>query len=541
MKMFKFCKDFIMKCKGMFFTYIIINIVIGIIGIAIPLITGSVLNCLTYAKDLKLLVNLSLTYMMLSLINMFLGFGSSYIYIKIQTKCSYLLNTHVIRHLQNVSMLNFINTDTAYLNQKINNDSNAIIIFCINVVISIAVNCLTLIVTITLLMKINYKIGIMLVCLVSLYIVTYGTFKKPLYERAMAVKESQAEFFGKLNEQLFNIKFIKMHSVANIFAKRLDKTFTNVINKLVASQKMSYVYSSCDNIISLMAQMCIFLVGGYNVVQGKMQIGMFSIMSSYYYMMISSTRYFFNLGKNFQENKVSYNRIMEILDIKEQRCGEKILDTIDNIKITNVSFGYGEKKVFDNYNLELKKGNIYSMVGYNGAGKSTLISLILGLYINDYNGNIKYNDIDIEELNLYDIKANNIGVTEQEPILIPDTLINNITYGTEYDKERLNELIDILGLSKYILSLEKGLETVINEKSSNISGGEKQKISILRQLLKNPDVMIFDEPTSALDKESKEKFVNYLNKIKNDKIMIIISHDGCIEEICDETIVIGKK
>jgi len=137
---------------------------------------------------------------------------------------------------------------------------------------------------------------------------------------------------------------------------------------------------------------------------------------------------------------------------------------------------------------------------------------------------------------MYEIKLRCIGVTEQEPILIADTLLNNITFGQKYSNDRLYELIEILNLDNYISSLDNGLETIINEKSSNISGGEKQKISILRELLKNPEVLIFDEPTSALDSLSKIKLINYLQEIKTDKIIIIISHDEIIKNICDKII-----
>ncbi len=162
-----------------------------------------------------------------------------------------------------------------------------------------------------------------------------------------------------------------------------------------------------------------------------------------------------------------------------------------------------------------------------------MINLILGLYINDYEGQLSYNDVNIKEVDMFNARLKNIGVTEQEPILIPDTLINNITLEKNYDVNKINEFIDIIGLNNYILSLENGLNTVINEKSNNISGGEKQKISMLRQFIKDPDVMIFDEPTSALDIKSIDKFSNYLKKIKHNKIIIIISHDISVQNICD--------
>ena len=539
MKIFKFCQKFIFKYKGMFSIYIFLNIIIGILSVIIPLISAKIIDNLTYIKSKELLISYSIIYACFIAGNMIVGFLSSYLYIKIQTKSGYELNTYLINHLQNVSLSYFNNTDTVYLNQRINSDSNTIIEFCINVIINVMVHFLTLTFTSIMLIKINYRIAIILIILLATYIAIYGIFKKPLYKIMLKTKEAQSEFFSKLNEQLFNVKFIKIHSAGKFFAKRLDNTFSSLISKLVSSQKLSYLYASCDTTIGLLAQLSIFLIGGFSIISGNMTIGFFTIMTSYFSMMMNSARYFFNLGKSYQDNLVSYNRIIEILAIKKQNNGDLDLNSIDKISLENISFNYGDKSIFNSYNIEFKKGKIYNLIGDNGAGKTTLINLILGLYINDYSGKIDYNDINIENIDMYKIKFKHIGITEQEPILIADTLLNNITFGQSYNNNKLYELIDILNLDKYISSLENGLDTIINEKSSNISGGEKQKISILREVLKNPDVLIFDEPTSALDSLSKVKFINYLQEVKLDKIIIIISHDEIIKNISDEIVKIN--
>lgn len=533
MKIFNFCKKYVFKYKTLFTFYVLINIFIGIASIVIPLLTGKIVDNLTYIKSREVLINYCMLFATISIANMLMGFLSSYIYIKLQTKSGYELNKYVINHLQDVSMLHFANTDTAYLNQRINNDANSIIIFCIGVIINIAVNLVTLIFSMFLLIRINFKIAIIMFILLSIYILTYAIFKKPLYEKSMEIKEAQAGFFSKLNEQLFNIKFIKIHSVKEIFSKRLDTSFSKLMKKVISSQKLSYLYSSFDSMIALISQMSIFLLGGFAIINGQMTIGFYVIMSNYFSMMMGSSRYFFNLGKTYQDNLASYKRIIDILSIPKQGTGKQEIDSIESIKIENLTFGYGERSIFSGYNLELEKGKIYALLGHNGAGKSTLINLILGIYSGDYEGKISYNGIDIKEINMYKTRQKNIGLTEQEPILIPDKLINNITLEKNYDLNLIDEYINILSLDKYILSLENGLETIINEKSSNISGGEKQKISILRQFVKDPEVMIFDEPSSALDINSKEKFKNHLSKIKKNKIVIIISHDDFIHDICD--------
>ena len=536
MEIFRFCNKYILKYKFLFVFYILLNIVIGFFNVIIPLLTGKIVDNLTYIKSKDILVNYCILFAIVNVINMLLGFLSSYINIKLQSKSTYNLNKHVLEHLQKVSILYFSNKDTVYLNDRINNDSTAIIIFCIEVVINVVVNIFTMFFTVMLLIHVNYMILLIILVLVILYIVIYKVLKKMIYIKVLEVKEARSNFFSKLNEQIFNIRFIRIHSISNIFSQRLDNSFNTLIKKLISSQKLSYLYTSCDLVISLIGQVSIFFIGGFAIINGEMTIGTYVIMTNYFSLLLKSTKYFFNLGKSYQDNLVSYNRINEILEVSEQKHGNHQINQIDNIKVTNLIFNYEEKNIYNNYNIEFKKGKIYGLIGSNGTGKSTLINLILGVYINDYDGLITYNNIDIKEIDINQARLKNIGVTEQEPILIPDTLINNITLQKYYDINLINKYIDILGLDKYVLSLANGIHTIIDNRSSNISGGEKQKISMLRMFLKNPEVMIFDEPTSALDVEGKEKFIKYIKGVKSDKIIIIVSHDNFIYDIADNIV-----
>lgn len=174
------------------------------------------------------------------------------------------------------------------------------------------------------------------------------------------------------------------------------------------------------------------------------------------------------------------------------------------------------------------------MVGKNGIGKSTLVNIIMGLFVNEYKGRILYNNLDIDKLDMVSIRKNLYGVSEQEPILINDTIYNNIILGIDKNKdEEIKILMEVLNLDKYIESLPLKMNTIVNEDCSNLSGGEKQKLSILRTLLKDPDILILDEPTSALDHYTKINLINYLKSIKEKKIIIVITHDDCIKNEAD--------
>jgi ATP-binding cassette subfamily C protein len=194
------------------------------------------------------------------------------------------------------------------------------------------------------------------------------------------------------------------------------------------------------------------------------------------------------------------------------------------------------------------------IAGENGAGKSTLINILLGLHMGEYKGDILYNGISVNEVDMYDFRKNQVGISEQEPLLIADTIRynislcelptdgerrQNVTDINPIDKraDKQNELVSMLGLNTYADALHDGFETVINENAANISGGEKQKISLLRALMKGNNLIVLDEPTSALDEHSKSSLRGYLDMIKHEKIVIVVTHDkGFINEVIDNII-----
>jgi len=496
---------------------------------------GSFIDQLVTAGSIDFIYTYFLLFVSISLSTLILGYISGYIYVKLQTQAGYDLNSDIIKRLQKVSLSFTQGQDTAYLNQRINNDSNGLIIFCVSIIQSIVVNIFMIIVPLFLLFRFNITLSIVLLFVVIIYFVCYMLYKKRLYKVSFDFKEAQASFFGKLNEQLFNIKFIKLHGLFERFFARLDNNFIILLSKALRFQKTNYVFSGLDKIIMMIAQMTMLFIGGIEVIRGRLSIGEFTIISSYFSMLLSAIRYFFTLGQNIQDTLVSYNRLNEIQSVSEEWNGSKTLEYINKIEMCNVSFCYGEKIVLNNVNACFMKGQTYAIVGPNGSGKSSFIDVLLGLHIGNLSGDVLYNEMSMSDIDMYSLREHLIRVSEQEPMLMADTLTYNLTFGeiSCINKKKMDELIDILNLNTYLTLLPDGLDSNINEKASNLSGGEKQKLSILRTLLREPDVIVLDEPTSALDALSRIRLSAYLDKLKKDKIIIIITHDKDFADKCD--------
>ncbi len=174
-------------------------------------------------------------------------------------------------------------------------------------------------------------------------------------------------------------------------------------------------------------------------------------------------------------------------------------------------------------------------MGKNGVGKSTLLNLILGCYVDEMRGTIFIDGIDIRELDMIWLKRKVMGYSEQDTCLICGTINENLTLFGNSGND-LEKYLDAFSFCNGKVDKELLLDSQINVQQNNLSGGEKQKISIIRQLVLDPHVMIFDEPTANLESEGKKIFADILQRIKSNKIIIIVTHDPSL--IGDEDVII---
>tara|TARA_B100001093_G_C26849201_1_gene1024263 strand:- start:215 stop:1864 length:1650 start_codon:yes stop_codon:yes gene_type:complete len=226
-------------------------------------------------------------------------------------------------------------------------------------------------------------------------------------------------------------------------------------------------------------------------------------------------------------------------EIKNFFNGQVELNNIKNIYLKNLEFSYSEDslKIINKINFKFEKNKIYGVVGESGSGKSTLINLIVGL-LNPSSGELLVDNFKMKDENYKEFQKL-IGYVPQNTFLFESTIAQNISFEIEskkYDLEKINRLINILGLEKKVNELEHGLETNVSEKGLNLSGGQIQRIGIARALYRNPEIIVLDESTNALDTETEEQIINYINNIKRDKIIILVAHRKTALKNCDKII-----
>lgn len=503
-----------------------------------PYLTGNFLDLLVQG-DKEAVIFLTIILVSINILSIVLGYIYQKSLSRLNTNVAFKISFALYEKLKKAYLSYYHNTDTVYLVNRINNDSNSTIGFITSNMVSLITQTSALVLGSGILYSISVPITVVTFFAIPVYITLYRLFRKKLYDTNYNFMEQRSQYFAKMTEQFTFIKFIKIHSLFTTFANRLLSSYNTLFESLLKYFKINYYFVNAYLLILCFVNAFTFIYGGMSVINGSMSIGQYTIVNVYFNIIMQALKYFLEFGKGYQEYLVSYNRLLELYHINLEENGEIRMQDIYMIKVENLTFSYLplSTAVFCDFNTEFHKGKIYALTGGNGAGKSSFISALLGLFNDLYKGNIMYDGYDLKDIDMYDLRTRLIAVTEQEPVLLNASLHDNIFItGEEKDKD-IKMYFGLFDIT-YLLEKRESLEEEEFVKQ-NLSGGEKQKISIIRTLIRDTPVMIFDEPSSALDKNSRDVFKSIISQIKLDKIIILVTHDNELTQISDQIISIN--
>ena len=249
-----------------------------------------------------------------------------------------------------------------------------------------------------------------------------------------------------------------------------------------------------------------------------------------------------NIQVDWMRSMAMFTRIFEYLDmdveIKSKRDAVKLREASGQVEFKNVSFSYDpERQILKDISFRLEHGNSIAIVGPSGSGKSTIINLIPRLYDVDQ-GQVLFDDVDVRDMDLGSLRSH-IGIVSQETYLFNASIKENLLYAKP--TASMDELIEACkkaNIYDFIEAQEDGFETVVGNRGLKLSGGEKQRISIARVILKDPSLFIFDEATSALDSISEKKIQDSIDPIISSRTSILIAHRLSTILAADEILVV---
>ena len=252
---------------------------------------------------------------------------------------------------------------------------------------------------------------------------------------------------------------------------------------------------------------------------------------------------FYNSVRSLGNFLASVNSIKEIESTadKEREYYSKRYNirNVNKIKFENITFKYKKNIIFENVSTTFDLKKILYIEGDSGAGKTTLVDLIIGLNKPD-KGIIKLNNQSINNINLLDWRKQ-IGYASQDPALFDDTILNNLTLMKDYNMKEIEKILEITFCKDFINKFDKKINTVIGNRGTKISGGQRQRLSIARALIQKPDLLILDEATSELNPDLEKKILAGIIKYKEATGIIIISHNNKNKKLAEKYYKIRNK
>ncbi|MFA9375883.1 MAG: ATP-binding cassette domain-containing protein [Lachnotalea sp.] len=513
----------------------VLSIMASIIAVFSPYFNGIYIDFLIGNPSINNIVLFALFIIIVGLLGIFISYIFSILNSKLKNTLTFDLESNMITHLQKVSFLFIKQYDYNYLNRRIYDDTSSLMSFFLDNYISVICQGIYLLILLIMLLNINTTIFFVCLFFIPTYIITYYFIRKTFYVKSIELKEESSVFYGKLSEQLQLVKEIKAQGSIDKNQSKLKLGYTNYLRTFLNYTKLSTAFSSIDSFLALLFQSIILIIGGIAIVNGTLTIGMYIVINTYYTMIISCIKYYFQFGKEIQQAKASYKRIIELYNIHEEINGSIKLRQINEINVNNISFTYkSDEMLIQNFSANFKKGKIYAITGNNGSGKSTLLNIIVGIINENVSGNINLDKNSLYEINLYKLRDDKISFVFQN-YRYPNCTVKELISDYFKDIDLLSD-INNLNLSNLMFNDLFNLFDFMNHQVNSLSDGQRQKVSILLAALKKPEILILDEPTSNLDKQSVRDLMLYLFSTKNSHITIISTHDSTLFDICDGVI-----
>ncbi|UTY24799.1 ABC transporter ATP-binding protein [Treponema denticola] len=341
-------------------------------------------------------------------------------------------------------------------------------------------------------------------------------------------QEALNKLIGALSSIFLEIKLVKSYTAEKTEAMRIGNLNTEVKKLSVKSVKIEAGIEPVIMTIFILNLFFIFVYGGSLVAKNEMTIGALIAFCLYLFQIITPM---VNIGNFFKDikslNEISDN-IVKIFELETEETGTRPVGDVlktESIKFDNVSFKYDDDAVIlKDLSLEIEPKKTIAIVGPSGSGKSTLFSLLERFY-NEYEGRIDIGNTDINEFDLKDWRKK-ISYVQQISSTTEDSILNNLTYGNDnpVPPELIEASLKKAGIYDYVNSLPEKLNTIVQEKGSNFSSGQLQRLMIARALIKQPDILLLDEITASLDSENELLVKTTLDSIKNEKTIVIIAH-----------------
>jgi subfamily B ATP-binding cassette protein MsbA len=332
---------------------------------------------------------------------------------------------------------------------------------------------------------------------------------------------------NRVTEAVTGVKVVQGFGMEGFEIGRFREALDGMLRADLRAGRASSLAPSVMELLGAIVGSGLFLAAGYGIARKQLDPGDFTVVLFALGLLFASLRRLASQYAELQQALAAADRVFDLLDrerdISDRADAEELPPFADRIEFRGMSFSYGDENVLDGFDLSIRKGEVIALVGASGSGKSTLANLIPRFY-DPTAGSLCIDGRDLRSVTIQSLRAQ-IGIVTQETILFDDSVRGNIAYGRDdISIERIREVATAAHATEFIDRLPDGYETMLGERGTRLSMGQRQRITIARALLKAPPILILDEATSALDTESEALVQSALDRLLEGRTAIVIAH-----------------
>ncbi len=515
--------------------FILVFVVIGVssvLGLLPSVITGKIVDKISLGGSALELLNLLIVAFIVLSASQIISVLERYINAWISQKIIFDMKNQMYEHLQGMSHSFFMSEKQGDIVTRMNSDINGVSSVISGTLASVVSNILTVATTLFYLFYTDWRLALVGIIIIPILIIPTKTVSRRRW-KLLSIAQAKNDEINQHIEETLSVsgsvltKLFTRETQEREKFRKINGEYTDIS---VREQRAGSWFHIFMGLIMEVGPLLIYFAGGYLILKtdSALTIGDITVVVALVNRLYFPVRTLLNLHVDFTRSLALFVRIFDYYDRKQEIVNgdnpqKPDLSEVD-VEFQNVEFSYDNKKpILKGVNFHLPHGKTYAIVGSSGAGKSTIINLIPRLY-DVTNGQVKIAGVNVKDFDLTYLRKS-IGIVTQDTYLFNGTIMENLLYAkTDATEDEIYSACKTANIHQFIMSLPDGYNTIVGNRGLKLSGGEKQRVSIARVLLKNPEILILDEATSSLDSISENAIQEAFDKLTVGRTCLVIAH-----------------
>ena len=503
------------------------------IGLLPSVITGRIVDQALVGQDMALLVKLLLMAFFTMLASQVIGVLESYINAWISQRIIFDMKNEMYDHLQHMPHSFFTSEKQGDIITRMNTDISGVSSVISGTLSSIVSNIATVITTLVALFTMSWQLALVGIVVIPLLILPTRNVGRTRWQLLTESQAKSDEMNQLINETLSvsGSLLVKLFTREEDEYKRFVQVNEDVTRLALREQRSGKWFRVVMGMFTQIGPLLIYFAGGWLIIShtdSSLTVGVITATVALINRLYRPVESLLNIQVDFTRSLALFTRIFDYFDMENPIVSPKKARKPDltnaTIDFEHVAFSYSpEKPLLTDIDFTVPDGKMYAIVGPSGSGKSTVVNLIPRLY-DVCGGKVTLNGIDVRKIKLSHLR-NSIGVVTQDSYLFNGTIKENLLYAKpDASDEEIEAACRVANIHDFIVNQPKGYDTEVGNRGLKLSGGEKQRLSIARVVLKDPKILILDEATSALDSISESSIQNALEHMMQGRTSIVIAH-----------------